>query len=91
MWRMDKYFAAALLLAFGHLSIDARAAERVAPLESTAAAVAAYRAANPTAHQARGVSKRSPDTRKTRLSLPQASRAGSDSPRLLPPGRSTAH
>ena len=88
---MDKYFAAALLLAFGHLSIDAGATERVAPPDSTAAAVAAYRAANPTAHQTRGVSKRSPDTRKTRLPLPQASRAGSDSPRLLPPGRSTAH
>ena len=88
---MDKYFAAALLLAFGHLSIDARAAEQVAPLDSTAAAVAAYRAANSAAHEPRGVSKRSPDTRKTRLTLPQASRAGSDSPRLLPPGRSTAH
>jgi len=88
---MDKYFAAALLLAFGHLSIDGRAAEQVAPLESTAAAVAAYRAANPAAHEPRGVSKRSPDARKTRFPLPQASRAGSDSPRLLPPGRSTAH
>lgn len=87
---MDKYFSAALLLVLGQLPAGADAASQNATDEQTLAAIVAYRAANPEAHQSQGPSKRTPDGRKTRVSLSRAARVRIDRPGLLPPNRSPA-
>ena len=88
---MDKYLAAALLLALGQLSTGAHADNPSDPPETTAAALAAYRATDPGLHRPPDVSRRAPDARKARLALPPLPRAADDRPRLLLPGHSAAH
>lgn len=88
---MDKYLAAALLLALGRISTGAHADNPSDAPEATAAAIAAYRAENPGVHRPPEVSKRSPDTRQARRALPPLPRAADDRPRLSLPGHRAAH